>query len=134
GCTTSGLAWKTPGRVGDSPIVGSGLYVDNSVGAAAATGNGDEIAKVCLSFRVVSLMENGLPPQEACEEAIRYLLRLRPGHQNRGAACIALSKDGRIGAAATRDGFRAPDRLWQYAFSMNGEIKLSEGTYVEAIS
>ncbi len=131
GCSTSGLAWKTPGRVGDSPIVGSGLYVDNSVGAAAATGNGDEIMKVCLSFRVVSLMEAGRSPQSACEEAVRYLLRLRPGRQDRGAACIAVSKDGQIGAAATRSGFRAPDRLWQYAYSTDGQIKLTEGVYIE---
>ncbi|MBM3496570.1 MAG: N(4)-(beta-N-acetylglucosaminyl)-L-asparaginase, partial [Armatimonadetes bacterium] len=90
GCTTSGLAWKLPGRVGDSPIIGSGLYVDNEVGAAAATGNGDEIMKVCLSYRVVMLMEHGLSAQAACEEAIGYLLRKRPGHQSHGAACIAL--------------------------------------------
>lgn len=99
-CTTSGLAWKAPGRVGDSPIVGSGLYVDNEIGAAVATGNGDEIMKVCLSFQVVGGMERGLSPQEACEEAIRYLLRKRPGRQDRGAACIAVSKDGRHGYAA----------------------------------
>ncbi len=130
GCTTSGIAWKRPGRVGDSPIIGSGLYVDNEVGAAAATGNGDEIMKVCLSFRVVALMEQGQGPQEACEEAIRHLLRKRPNYQSRGAACIALSKDGRIGAAATRAGFHAPDRLWQYAYSDGGEVRLTEGVYI----
>jgi len=130
GCTTSGIAWKRPGRVGDSPLIGSGLYVDNEVGAAAATGNGDEMMKVCLSYRVVALMEEGRPPQEACEEAIRYLLRKRPGHQSRGAACIALSKDGRIGAAATRAGFSAPDRLWQYAYSDGEAVRLVEGVYI----
>ncbi len=129
GCTTSGLAWKLPGRVGDSPLIGSGLYVDNDVGAAVATGNGDEIMRVCLSFRVVSLMEAGWSPQEACEEAIRYLLhKLSPG--SRGAACIALGKDGRIGAAATRSGFRAPDRLWQYCLTEGEEVILREGAYV----
>jgi isoaspartyl peptidase/L-asparaginase-like protein (Ntn-hydrolase superfamily) len=131
GCTTSGMAWKAPGRVGDSPIIGSGLYVDNAVGAAASTGNGDEILKVCLSFRVVSLMEQGMDPQSACEEAIRYLLRKRPGAQSRGAACIALSKDGRIGAAASQDGFHPPDRLWQYAYTESGAVVLREGVYVE---
>jgi isoaspartyl peptidase/L-asparaginase-like protein (Ntn-hydrolase superfamily) len=130
GCTTSGLAWKRPGRVGDSPIVGAGLYVDNEVGAAAATGNGDEILKVCLSYRVVASMERGVSPQEACEEAIRYLLRKRPGAQDRGAACFALAKDGRIGAAATRDGFHVPDRLWLYAYTENGAVVLTEGTYI----
>lgn len=131
GCTTSGLAWKRPGRVGDSPLVGSGLYVDNAVGAAAATGNGDEMMKVCLSYRVIAAMERRARPQEACEEAIRYLLRKRPGHQSSGAACIALAKDGRIGAAATRSGFRAPDRLWQYAWTDDGTVRLVEGAYVE---
>lgn len=131
GCTTSGIAWKRPGRVGDSPIIGSGLYVDNAVGAASATGNGDEMMKVCLSFRVVSSMEQGLSPQEACEEAIRYLLRKRPGTQSRGAACIALAKDGRIGAAATRAGFSAPDRLWLYAYTEDDQTVLREGVYIE---
>jgi N4-(beta-N-acetylglucosaminyl)-L-asparaginase len=130
GCTTSGMAWKVPGRVGDSPIIGSGLYVDNEVGAAAATGNGDEMMKVCLSFRVVGLMEQGLGPQEACEEAIRYLLRKRPGAQNRGAACIALGKNGQAGGAATQDGFRPPDRLWLYAVAANGAVVMKEGVYV----
>jgi N4-(beta-N-acetylglucosaminyl)-L-asparaginase len=131
GCTTSGIAWKRPGRVGDSPIIGSGLYVDNEVGAAAATGNGDEMMKVCLSFRVVALMEEGRGPQEACEEAIRYLLKKRPHYQSRGAACIAISKDGRIGAAATRAGFRTPDRLWQYAYSEDDSVRLVEGVYID---
>ncbi len=131
GCTTSGLAWKLPGRVGDSPIIGSGLYADNAVGAAAATGNGDEIMKVCLSYRVILLMEQGADPQAACEDAIRYLLRKRPGHQDRGAACIALAKDGMIGAAATRSGFRSPDRLWQYAYTRDGQVQLEEGAYVD---
>jgi isoaspartyl peptidase/L-asparaginase-like protein (Ntn-hydrolase superfamily) len=130
GCTTSGLAWKLPGRVGDSPIIGSGLYVDNRFGAAAATGNGDEMMKVCLSFRVVGGMERGLSAQEACEESIRYLLELRPGHQGHGAACIAVGKDGSIGQAATRDGFHAPDRLWHYAYAREGEMELCEGTYI----
>jgi isoaspartyl peptidase/L-asparaginase-like protein (Ntn-hydrolase superfamily) len=130
GCTTSGLAWKLPGRVGDSPIIGSGLYVDNRIGAAAATGNGDEIMKVCLSYRVISSMERGAHPQEACEEAIRYLIRMRPDKQQQGAACIAVSKTGEVGAAATQSGFRKPDRLWQYAVFCRGVVQLLEGVYV----
>lgn len=130
GCTTSGLAWKTPGRVGDSPIIGSGLYVDNEVGAAAATGNGDEIMKVCLSYRAIMLMEQGRSAQEACEDAISYLLKKRPHHQSHGAACIAVAKDGTIGQAATREGFQAPERLWHYSFSTDGQVILKEGTYV----
>ena len=129
-CTTSGLAWMTPGRVGDSPIVGSGLYVDNNVGAAAATGNGDEMMKVCLSYRVIFLMDQGAGPQEACEEAIKYLLRKRPDHQQHGAACIAVSKTGEIGTAATQEGFSHPNRIWEYAVVRNGEVGLYEGVYV----
>lgn len=134
GCTTSGIAWKTPGRVGDTPIIGSGLYVDNAVGAAAATGHGDEIMKSCLSYRTVILMEQGLSAQEACEEAIRYLLKKRdPDLYNQyGAAVIALRKDGDIGAAASLSGFRSPDQLWQWAYASRQHPagRLSEGSYV----
>jgi isoaspartyl peptidase/L-asparaginase-like protein (Ntn-hydrolase superfamily) len=132
GCTTSGMAWKMPGRVGDSPIIGSGLYVDNEIGAAAGTGHGDEMMKVCVSYRVVMLMEQGRTPQEACEETLRYLLRKRPPetHNFYGAALIAIRKDGLFGAAATRSGFRAPDRLWQWAVAVSPEPQLREGAYV----
>jgi isoaspartyl peptidase/L-asparaginase-like protein (Ntn-hydrolase superfamily) len=130
-CSTSGLAWKAPGRVGDSPIIGSGLYVDNEVGAAVATGNGDEIIRVCLASRVVIEMEWGASPQEACEEAVRYLLRKRPGHQERGAACLALGRDGRVGGAATHTGFSPPARVWEYALATaDGEPRILEGVYV----
>ena len=130
GCTTSGMAWKTPGRVGDSPVIGSGLYVDNVIGAAAGTGHGDEMMKACLSYRVVQEMERGLTPTEACVAAIRYLLKKRPPelHNHYGAARIAVRKDGLVGAAATRSGFQAPDRLWQWAVG-TGQTELREGPY-----
>lgn len=132
GCTTSGLAWKWPGRVGDSPIIGSGLYADNAVGAAAATGHGDEMMRACISFRAVTLMEQGLAPQQACVEALRYLIRRRPPEQcgQYGAALIALRRDGVFGAAATRSGFHAPNRLWQWAVASEQGIQLHEGVYV----
>ncbi|HZT41817.1 MAG TPA: N(4)-(beta-N-acetylglucosaminyl)-L-asparaginase [Chthonomonadaceae bacterium] len=132
GCTTSGMAWKLPGRVGDSPIIGSGLYVDNEAGAAAATGHGDEIMKACLCYRVVLLMEQGRTAQEACEEGLRYLLRKRPPeqHNNYGAGVIALRKDGQFGAAGTLSGFHAPDRLWNWAVASSADARLCEGTYV----
>jgi N4-(beta-N-acetylglucosaminyl)-L-asparaginase len=139
GCTTSGMAWKVPGRVGDSPIIGSGLYVDNAIGAAAGTGHGDEMMKACLSYRVVMSMERGLSPEEACIEALRYLLRKRPSdrHGYYGAALIALRKDGEVGAAATLSGFRGPDRLWEWAVIRGGPdssvtpaVALREGVYV----
>jgi isoaspartyl peptidase/L-asparaginase-like protein (Ntn-hydrolase superfamily) len=130
-CSTSGLAWKLPGRVGDSPIIGSGLYVDNEVGAAAATGNGDEMMKVCLSYRVVHSMSLGMSPQEACAEAILYLLRKRPGHQGQGASIIALDRMGNYGQASTTEGFSPPERAWIYAYSRDGEVVSDEGDYVE---
>lgn len=132
GCTTSGMAWKVPGRVGDSPIIGSGLYVDNAIGGAAGTGHGDEMMKACVSFRTVMLMERGLTPTEACVEALRYLIRKRPTklHNHYGAALIAIRKDGLYGGAATYSGFHAPDRLWTWASAVAGETTLHEGCYV----
>ena len=134
GCTTSGMAWKVPGRVGDSPIIGSGLYVDNEIGACAGTGHGDEMMQAVVSFRVVMLMEQGYSPTDACVEALRYLLRKRPAeqHGHYGAALIALRRDGEYGAAATYSGFRAPDRLWNWAVATQAEPELREGVYVTA--
>jgi N4-(beta-N-acetylglucosaminyl)-L-asparaginase len=134
GCTTSGMAWKVPGRVGDSPIIGSGLYVDNAVGACAGTGHGDEMMQAVVSFRVVMLMERGLSPTEACVETLRYLIRKRPPEANGhyGAALIALRRDGEFGAAATYSGFRAPDRLWNWAVATSDEPELRDGVYVTA--
>ncbi|MFH1739075.1 MAG: N(4)-(beta-N-acetylglucosaminyl)-L-asparaginase [bacterium] len=105
-CTTSGLCGKLPGRVGDSPLIGSGLYADNEVGAAAATGVGEEILKICGSFLAVELMRSGCSPQEACEETARRCAK----HQRRdppSQCCfIACNRDGDIGGAATREGFQ----------------------------
>ena len=132
GCTTSGMAWKVPGRVGDSPIIGSGLYVDNEIGACAGTGHGDEMMKVCVSYRVVELMEKGYSPTEACVETLRYLLKKRPPEQHDfyGAALIALRKDGEYGAASTLSGFRSPDRLWDWAVATSENVEPKEGCYV----
>lgn len=129
-CTTSGLRWKAPGRVGDTAIVGSGLYVDNEVGAAACTGNGDEILKCCLSYRIVSAMAEGAAAQEACEEALRYLIRKRPGFESREAACIALRRDGSTGAAAASGTYHPEKMRWHYAMGRGGETEVIEGTYV----
>lgn len=72
--TTSGLSWKIPGRIGDSPIIGAGLYVDNAVGAAGATGRGEDVIKSCASYFVVMRMRDGRSPQEACEDAIEMIV------------------------------------------------------------
>jgi isoaspartyl peptidase/L-asparaginase-like protein (Ntn-hydrolase superfamily) len=104
-CTTSGLAFKVPGRVGDSPIIGHGLYVDQSTGAAAATGNGELVMGVCGSFLAVEVMRRGGSPAEAVEEVLRRVASayaLLPDHQ---VALIALAPDGRWASGALRPGF-----------------------------
>ena len=77
-CTTSGLAFKRHGRVGDSPVIGAALYVDNEVGAACATGVGEEVLKTLGAFLIVELMRQGASPQEACEEGVRRIARRNP--------------------------------------------------------
>jgi L-asparaginase/N4-(beta-N-acetylglucosaminyl)-L-asparaginase len=106
GCSTSGLGGKLPGRVGDSPIIGSGLYVDNEVGAAGATGVGENVMRYCLSFQVVELMRQGLPPREACQRTVDRIVRSEPKGRNLSVNLVALDKRGRYGAAGTDAGFR----------------------------
>lgn len=103
GCSTSGLADKLPGRVGDSPILGSGLYVDNEVGAAGATGTGENVMRYCASFLIVELMRTGLHPTEACRRAIDRIASTDPLAKNLDINFIALDKYGRHGAAGSKD-------------------------------
>jgi N4-(beta-N-acetylglucosaminyl)-L-asparaginase len=105
-CTTSGLAYKMHGRVGDSPIIGAGLYVDNEVGAATATGLGESIIKICGSFLVVELMRQGRTPQEACEEVVRRLIKSSSANiDDIQAAFIAVNKEGTYGSYAVQPQF-----------------------------
>ncbi|MBB6328777.1 N4-(beta-N-acetylglucosaminyl)-L-asparaginase [Algoriphagus iocasae] len=104
-CTTSGLAYKMHGRVGDSPIIGAGLYVDNEVGAATATGLGESIIRVCGSFLIVELMRQGRSPQEACEEAVKRLISKNKNIKDIQAGFLAMNKEGQIGAYAVHPGF-----------------------------
>ena len=98
-CTTSGMAFKMRGRVGDSPIIGSGLYIDNEVGAASATGVGEEIVRICGSHTVVELMRQGYSPEEACKLAVERLVKLRGVEKakNLQIGLIALDKAGNYG-------------------------------------
>ena len=115
-CTTSGMAYKMNGRVGDSPIIGAGLFVDNEVGGAVATGNGELMMKTLGSFLVVELMKQGATAQEACEEAINRIVkkyevsRMQVGY-------LALAKSGNTGAFALKKGFN-------YAETLKGETEL----------
>ncbi|HRJ31100.1 MAG TPA: N(4)-(beta-N-acetylglucosaminyl)-L-asparaginase [Cyclobacteriaceae bacterium] len=116
-CTTSGMAFKMHGRVGDSPIIGAGLYVDGEVGAATATGVGEEMIRIAGSNSIVELMRQGLTPQAACEEAIKRLIRKRGEEKAKelSVAFLALSVNGEVGAYSTNDVFEytltTPDQM-----------------------
>jgi N4-(beta-N-acetylglucosaminyl)-L-asparaginase len=100
--TTSGLSWKVPGRVGDSPIIGDGLYVDNLVGAAGATGWGEDVMKSCATYFIVGRMRDGRSPQQACEDACAMIVQRYKAIGSDyvpGEKFVALSKDGEVGCA-----------------------------------
>lgn len=105
GCSTSGRGYKLPGRVGDSPILGSGLYVDEEVGAAGATGIGENVMRYCGSFMAVEYMRQGLHPQEACAEVVKRIAKSE-GRADLSINFIALDRQGRYGAAGTDEGFQ----------------------------
>jgi isoaspartyl peptidase/L-asparaginase-like protein (Ntn-hydrolase superfamily) len=121
-CSTSGLAHKLPGRVGDSPLIGAGLYVDDAAGAAGATGVGEEIIRVGASLLIVEAMRAGRGPQEACEEAVWRVnaTAARRGEEPARVAVLALDPRGRVGAACT-----APTHF-QYAVARPGKVELLE--------
>ena len=108
-CTTSGLAYKMKGRVGDSPIIGSGLFIDNKVGGAVATGLGEEVVKTVGSFLVVELMRQGKSPQEACETAVKRIVSSNSQENKFQVAYIAMNKNGDIGSYSIEPGFTYMD-------------------------
>lgn len=103
GCSTSGLGGKLPGRVGDSPILGSGLYVDNEVGAAGATGIGENVMRYCATFLIVEFMRQGLDPTSACRKVIARIASMDQNPKKLHINFVALDKHGRFGAAGTDD-------------------------------
>ena len=112
--TTSGLAWKIPGRVGDSPIIGAGVYVDQQVGAAGSTGRGEENIRICGAHTVVENMRRGLGPEQACLDALRRVSRNYGDRRDKlafGLQFYALSKEGEFGAAS----------LWSHEESRPGK-------------
>ena len=111
-CTTSGLRWKHYGRVGDSPIIGAGLYVDNKYGAACATGKGEAVMKIAGSFLIVEFMRNGKTPQEACELAIHRIIESQSDYKDFQVGFLALNKEGEHGAYSLKKNF-------QYAINTN---------------
>ena len=117
GCSTSGMAWKLHGRVGDSPIIGAGLFVDNEVGGAAATGVGETVIRVAGSAMVVELMRNGKDPKTACRIVLERLVKQNTTKKDLQVAFIAVNKAGDTGAYSIQPGFK-------YAVCRNGEHKL----------
>jgi len=103
-CTTSGLAYKMQGRIGDSPIVGAGLFVDNDIGAATATGMGELVLKSVGSFLIVELMRQGMSPNEACKEAVMRIVR-KQNYKDLQVGYIAINKAGEIGGFSLQSGF-----------------------------
>ena len=117
-CTTSGLAYKMKGRVGDSPIIGSGLFIDNKIGGAVATGLGEEVVKTVGSFLVVELMRQGFSPQEACEKAVKRIVSNNSQENKFQVAYIAMNKKGEVGSYSIEPGFTYMD----YVNGKNKEI------------
>lgn len=104
-CTTSGLAWKMNGRVGDSPIIGAGLFVDNEFGAATATGKGEAVIKIAGAAIIVELMRSGKSPQEACQEAVYRIAKKQKDFKTFQVGFLAINKSGEYGAFSIQDGF-----------------------------
>ena len=105
-CTTSGMAFKMHGRVGDSPIIGAGLFVDNEIGAATSTGVGEEVIRICGSHLVVEMMRQGNSPQEACEKAVKRIVKNQPQKsKDMQVGFLAINKNGEYGAFALQQGF-----------------------------
>lgn len=120
-CTTSGLAYKLRGRVGDSPIIGAGLFVDNEVGACTATGLGEAVMKTLGSFLVVELIRQGRDPQTACEEAVDRIMKKMPV-KNLQVGYLAMDAQGRAGSCAIHTGFN-------YARTVAGKTQLVDAPF-----
>lgn len=129
--TTSGLSYKIPGRVGDSPIIGAGLFVDNEVGAAGSTGRGEANLKTCASHTVVEAMRRGMAPVDACKHACERIvktttekrLRHSDGRPNFDVKFYALAKDGRFGSASIWSGAK-------FAVYANGKARIEESAFL----
>jgi N4-(beta-N-acetylglucosaminyl)-L-asparaginase len=119
-CTTSGMGFKMRGRLGDSPIIGAGLFVDNEVGAVTATGQGEDVIRVCGSHSVVEFMRQGMSPEDACKAAVEKIARIKKEKaKDIQVAFIALNKRGEAGAYALQKGFT-------YALKNNKEERMVE--------
>lgn len=125
GCSTSGLAWKLPGRIADSPLVGCGFYADDHFGAASATGDGDLMTNYCTSAFIVQAMARGLSPQHACEALLRHMVKTESTNRECPCAVIAMNPHGEVGAASMNSQFHLQYALWE-----NGESRLLDSAVV----
>jgi N4-(beta-N-acetylglucosaminyl)-L-asparaginase len=122
-CTTSGMGFKMRGRLGDSPIIGAGLFVDNEVGAVTSTGQGEDVIRICGSHTVVEFMRQGLPPELACKKAVERIMKIKGDKAKEiQVAFLALNKKGEAGAYAIHKGF-------SYAVKNNNEEKMMASKY-----
>ncbi len=121
-CTTSGMAYKIHGRVGDSPIIGAGLFVDNEVGGACATGMGEAVMRIAGTAIVVELMRNGRSPEEACKEAVYRIISKHKDMTNLQVGFLALNKNGEYGGFSVYKGFN-------YALRTKDEDKMIDAQY-----
>ncbi|MFM7050712.1 MAG: isoaspartyl peptidase/L-asparaginase [Planctomycetota bacterium] len=122
GCSTSGTPFKVPGRVGDSPIIGHGLYVDPAAGAATATGMGELIMGICGAFLVVESMRRGASPLDAVRDAVLRIAGSYPLEPHHQAAFVAMGRDGTVAAAALRPGYRTAIRDAQGARALEPDF------------
>jgi N4-(beta-N-acetylglucosaminyl)-L-asparaginase len=105
-CTTSGMAFKMRGRVGDSPIIGAGLFVDNEIGAATSTGVGEEVVRICGSHTVVELMRQGMSPEQACKKTVERIIKKKGDKAKEiQVGFIAVNSKGEYGGYALQKGF-----------------------------
>lgn len=123
-CTTSGAGFKMRGRLGDSPIIGAGLFVDNEVGACTATGQGEDVIRVAGSHTVVELMRQGLSPEAACKKAVERIIRIKKEKaKDIQVGFLAINKKGEVGAYAIHKGF-------SYAIKSEGVEKMVASKYM----
>ncbi|WP_405380325.1 isoaspartyl peptidase/L-asparaginase family protein [Maribacter sp. LLG6340-A2] len=124
-CTTSGMAYKMAGRVGDSPIIGAGLFIDNEIGGATATGVGEEVVRTVGSFLIVELMRQGKSPQEACEEGVKRIIAKNKDKQDFQIGFIAINKQGETGAYCIHPGFT------YRTYTKDGHVNNPSNSYLE---
>tara|TARA_B100000029_G_scaffold503128_1_gene579546 strand:- start:145 stop:1161 length:1017 start_codon:yes stop_codon:yes gene_type:complete len=127
--TTSGMAWKIPGRIGDSPIIGAGLYVDNQIGAMGATGRGEELIRSCGSFYGVEQMRLGKSPQEACEAVCQRIIDINGGKNkiNFNDKIVAINKRGQVGCASIQGN---QNQIPEVSFWSNEGFQVKKGSYL----